>query len=116
MAEIKTRILLRNDTLANWETSPVVLKKGEIAIAMLDGALAEVRVGTGASTWANSKKLRVEAGQISGLIDTINTQVSGITQEYQLTAGTGDDKNKWFLQARPLSGGTWTTKSTLDLT
>ena len=116
MAEIKTRILLRNDTLANWEAAnSVTLKKGEVGIAMLDGALAELRVGNN-TTWANSKKLRVEAGQISGLIDTINTQINSLAYEYQLTAGTGDDLNKWFLQSRHLSGGDWVTVNTVDLT
>ena len=113
---IKTRILLRNDTLANWEAAnSVTLKAGEVAIATLDGNLAEVRVGNN-TNWAASRKLRIEAGQISGLIDTINTQVNGLAQEYQLTAGTGDDTNKWFLQKRALSGGDWTTVNTLDLT
>ena len=108
MADIKTRILLRNDTLANWEAAgSVTLKKGEVGIAMLtgeDAGLAELRIGNN-TTWANSKKLRVEAGQISGLIDTINTQINSLAYEYQLTAGTGDDLNKWFLQSRHLSGG-----------
>ena len=57
---LKTRILLRNDTLANWESSNLVLGKGEVAIATLAGGeLAEVRVGTGSSTWATSLKLNV---------------------------------------------------------
>ena len=117
MAEIKTRILLRNDTLANWEAAgSVTLKKGEIGIAMLDGGtLAELRVGDNTS-WTTSRKLRVEASQISGLIETINNQINGLAQEYQLIAGTDTDANKWFLQYRPLSGGEWSTKSTLDLT
>ncbi len=69
---IKTRILLRNDTLANWNNSTVVLDAGEVAIATLDGGkLAEVRVGTGSSTWASALKLNVTADQISGLVETI---------------------------------------------
>ena len=116
MDTIKTRILLRNDTLANWESaSSITLQKGEVGIAMLDGNLAEVRIGDN-TKWSASRKLRVEADQISGLIDTINTQISGKAYEYQLTAGTGADANKWFLESRPLSGGSWETVSTLDLT
>ena len=56
---IKTKILLRNDTLSNWESSELSLGKGEVAIATLGGSLAEVRVGTGNSTWAESLKLNV---------------------------------------------------------
>lgn len=68
---IKTRILLRNDTLANWGTSNLVLGKGEMAIATLDGNFVEVRVGDGTHTWADSYKLKVDASQISGLVETI---------------------------------------------
>ena len=58
---LKTRILLRNDTLAQWEDSSLVLGKGEIAIATgITGGLAEVRVGTGSSTWATSEKLKID--------------------------------------------------------
>lgn len=58
---INTRILLRNDTLEHWESSTLTLGKGEVAIATLNGNLAEVRVGTGSSTWATSLKLNVNA-------------------------------------------------------
>lgn len=69
---LKTRILLRNDTLANWESSSLVLGKGEVAIATLAGGeLAEVRVGTGSSTWATSLKLNVNIDQVSGLVGLI---------------------------------------------
>ena len=97
---IKTRILLRNDTLANWTNSDLVLAKGEVAIATLDGKLAEVRVGNG-TTWANSLKLNVNADQISGLVDTIK----GTAKKYQVVSpGT----NSWKLQEAALSGGAWT--------
>ena len=100
---IKTRILLRNDTLANWTKSDLVLAKGEVAIATLDGGkLAEVRVGTGTSTWANSLKLNVNADQISGLVDTIK----GTAKKYQVVAN-GEGGNSWKLQEAALSGGDW---------
>ena len=98
---IKTRILLRNDTLANWESSTLVLNRGEVAIATLpSGGLAEVRIGTGSSTWGNSLKLNVNADQISGLIETIQ----GTAKQYQVVSA-GD--NSWKLQVAALSGGDW---------
>ena len=108
---IKTRILLRNDTLANWTNSDLVLAKGEVAIATLDGgALAEVRVGN-KTTWANSLKLNVNADQISGLVDTIK----GTAKKYQVVSADG--ANSWKLQESALSGGAWTdvTGSTLSV-
>ena len=101
---LKTRILLRNDTLANWESSNLVLGKGEVAIATLAGGeLAEVRVGTGSSTWATALKLNVNAGQISGLVDVIE----GTAKKYQVVAN-GEGGNSWKLQEAALSGGAWT--------
>lgn len=98
---IKTRILLRNDTLAKWNSSDLVLAKGEVAIATLaDGKLAEVRVGNG-TTWANSLKLNVNADQISGLVDTIK----GTAKKYQVVA---NGTNSWKLQEAALSGDAWT--------
>lgn len=100
---LKTRILLRNDTLANWESSTLVLGKGEVAIATLAGGeLAEVRVGTGSSTWATSLKLNVNAVQISGLVDVIE----GTAKKYQVVAN-GEGGNSWKLQEAALSGGAW---------
>lgn len=100
---LKTRILLRNDTLANWEGSNLVLGKGEVAIATLTGGeLAEVRVGTGSSTWAKALKLNVNADQISGLVETIQ----GTAKKYQVVAN-GEGGNSWKLQEAALSGGDW---------
>lgn len=108
---LKTRILLRNDTLANWESSTLVLGKGEVAIATLaDGKLAEVRVGTGSSTWATSLKLNVNTDQISGLVDVIE----GTAKKYQVVAN-GEGGNSWKLQEAALSGGTWTDVSTFTV-
>ena len=100
---LKTRILLRNDTLANWESSSLVLGKGEVAIATLAGGeLAEVRVGTGSSTWATSLKLNVNIDQVSGLVGLIE----GTAKKYQVVAN-GEGGNSWKLQEAALSGGAW---------
>lgn len=55
MANITTRINLRNDALSNWLTSDVLLNKGEVALARLSGELSdryEMRVGVGDKTWS----------------------------------------------------------------
>lgn len=100
---IKTRILLRNDTLANWTNSGLVLAKGEVAIATVGENLAEVRVGTGSSTWATSLKLNVDASQVSGIVDLIR----GTSKQYKVVA-TGEGRNSWKLQEAALSGDSWT--------
>jgi hypothetical protein len=45
MAEINTRIILRNDTAANWENSDVKLKKGESAVEIINGK-AKLKIAT----------------------------------------------------------------------
>lgn len=55
---INTRIMLRNDTLANWGESNLSLAPGEVAIASINSELAEVRIGNN-TTWANSRKLNI---------------------------------------------------------
>lgn len=49
------QILIRNDTLANWNASTVVLGKGEVAVALADGSSVPnpvIRVGDGTKTWS----------------------------------------------------------------
>jgi hypothetical protein len=54
MAEINTRIILRNDTAANWENSEVTLKKGESAVEIIDGK-AKLKIATAdGQTFANA--------------------------------------------------------------
>ena len=45
MAEIKTRIILRNDTAEAWADSDVELKTGEAAVEIKDGK-AKVKIAT----------------------------------------------------------------------
>jgi len=63
MAEniIKSRIMLKYDTLANWTTSNLVLKKGEVAIAEVASGTSDsgltppaigIKVGDGTKTFA----------------------------------------------------------------
>ena len=63
---LNTRIVLKNDTLAAWNSSSIILKKGEIALALVEvnqkdpisGQLVKVptyltKVGDGSKTFAN---------------------------------------------------------------
>lgn len=51
MAEIKTKILLRNDETANWESSSLVLSKGEAAVEFTEDSKAKIKIGDGNSTF-----------------------------------------------------------------
>ena len=53
MAILNTRVILRNDSTANWEAhSNVVLYKGEIGIEFLTDNSVKMKVGDGVKTWA----------------------------------------------------------------
>jgi len=73
MAETKTistRIILRNDTLANWNASDKVLLKGEAALArMPDSNNFQLRIGTGDKKWRELEpsNIIIPVNNISGL-------------------------------------------------
>lgn len=54
MAEILTRIQLRNDTTANWNAhSTTVLLAGEVGIELLSDGAVKMKLGNDTSTWAD---------------------------------------------------------------
>ena len=53
MAELRTRIILRNDSTANWLLNEdVVLLKGEVGIEFLANGKVKMKIGDGTKTWA----------------------------------------------------------------
>lgn len=53
MATLNTRIVLRNDSTANWLASEsTILMRGEVGIEFLDNGKVKMKVGNGTSTWA----------------------------------------------------------------
>lgn len=53
MATLNTRIVLRNDSTANWLASEsTVLMRGEVGIEFLENGKVKMKVGNGTSTWA----------------------------------------------------------------
>ena len=53
VAKIKNaKIVLRNDAIANWEESSLVLVKGEPAIGFDEEGAAKLKIGDGVSTWS----------------------------------------------------------------
>lgn len=54
MATLNTRIILRNDSTANWLTNESqVLLEGEVGIEFLTNGKAKMKIGDGTSTWAD---------------------------------------------------------------
>lgn len=85
MAELRTKIVLRNDSTANWlANEAVVLLKGEIGIefnpeAAADGAQVKMKVGDGVKTWAELPYFGGEESktfQVSSLEEITDTDLA----------------------------------------
>ena len=54
MAQLNTRIVLRNDSTAKWlEGKDQVLLKGEVGIEFLESGRVKMKIGDGTTTWEN---------------------------------------------------------------
>lgn len=137
---IKSRIQLKYDTLTNWNSSNLVLKKGEVAIAEIPSNAENsgltppaigMKVGDGTKTfiqlpwiqavsgdvyaWAKAAlKPTYDASEITGLSAYIQS-VAGNGTSYQIVEGTGNNADKYYLQEQTTGSSTWTTVSTIDL-
>ena len=70
MAELRTKIILRNDSTANWLSNvSQVLLKGEVGIEFLDDGKTKIKIGDGVKTW---EQLDYFGGDVSGLQTDIN--------------------------------------------
>ena len=144
MAEniIKSRVMLKYDTLANWNSSNLTLKKGEVAIAEVPNNTSNsgltppaigIKVGDGTKTfsqlgwiqavagdvyaWAKAAtKPNYSASEISGLSEYISGEINDHNTLYRITTGTGTNANKYLLESREVGTDTWTLTSTIDLT
>lgn len=141
---LNTRIQLKYDTLANWVTSTFKPLKGEVCIAEIpstqEGSAGMtppaigIKIGDGTKTfnqlawiqavagdvysWAKAaEKPTYTADEISGLSNYISGQIQDTDTVYQIIEGTGQDDNKFFLQAKAKSAAdsAFTTISTIDL-
>ena len=78
MAEktLNTRILMKYDTLANWNNSSLLLKKGEVAVAEIPSEASAsglpppaigIKIGDGTKTFAQLNWIQAIAGRWFGL-------------------------------------------------
>lgn len=73
MANIKTRIILRNDTTENWNANDsVVLMRGEVGIEFLSNGGAKIKIGDGSTTWAKLKTIADGQFDYSQLEEIVN--------------------------------------------
>ena len=90
--ELKTRIVLRNDSTANWNAQDPVLLKGEIGFDM---DLLIFKVGDGVKKWSEiDKTFKSYEDTMLAVNEAINAAVGGLheTQVYQVQVDLGGDK------------------------
>lgn len=73
---LNTRILLCNDTTANWATSDKVLLKGELGIEFLADGSTKFKVGNGTDTFAALPYVNMTPSEITTAINNAITAAS----------------------------------------
>lgn len=77
MAQLNTRIILRNDSSINWKAAEdQILLKGEVGVEFLEDGTAKIKIGDGQKTWAELPYFGGEERE---------------TQVYELTVNAGAD-------------------------
>ena len=99
MAQLNTKIVLRNDTAENWLThADEILLKGEVGLEFAEDGTVKMKVGDGKTAWGELGYLSGEGEvTISGdgnsiLIENGIVQIAGFADaEHPLYHGQGRD-------------------------
>ena len=77
MAELKTRLVIRNDSTANWDANEsTVLFKGEVGIEFLTDGKVKMKVGDGVKAWSElsyfggEESKTFQVGSLDEIVDT----------------------------------------------
>ena len=109
MAELKTRIILRNDTTAGWEAvkanDTYKLLKGEIGIEFVESGSPKMKIGDGTSTW---EALPYFGGTATELFET-TLQSDDASKEDAINRVVGDkvvENGDFAIVKAPIGAGT----------
>lgn len=97
MATLNTRIVMRNDTLLNWEAvkDKVVLLKGEFGVAFDTDGTAKVKIGDGVTSWGALGWLGGENTVIENVsqedIERLEQEIAALAERVGLPASEGTD-------------------------
>ena len=108
MAQINTRIILRNDSSINWALNEqVILLKGEVGVEFLSDGVCKIKIGDGVTAWKDLSYFGGE--QLLGDDKTIvvNGEVISLKGFEQAAAGSQLRKNadgelEWFVPSNEL--------------
>ena len=116
MAELRTRIVLRNDSTANWLTNEsVVLLKGEVGIEFLADGKVKMKVGDGTLSWSQLPYFggkEAKTFQVSSLEEITETDLAvgdtAIVKTAIYTDAEDETKNKYSYTGYVYNGSAWT--------
>jgi hypothetical protein len=79
MAQLNTRIILRNDSTINWEAQKEqILLKGEVGIEFLADGSAKLKIGDGVKSWG---ELDYFGGEFdTTAIDNLETKLKALEE------------------------------------
>ena len=113
--EIKTRIIIRNDSAENWEGSTIVLEKGEPAIEYdAVNKTAKIKFGDGTSTFSELPFSTLTPTEINSVIGNISSSVSGM--QFKGTVGTSGTVTDISSIQSPQNGDTYKIITGITLT
>jgi hypothetical protein len=138
---LQARIVLKYDTLANWNKSTVILKAGEMAIATIDNPaggvfdasktpVVGIKIGDGTHkfselnwiqaiagdvyAWAKAAtKPTYDASEIQNLADYISGEIQDTNTTYKIEQDA-TNKHKLTLYSKEVNGN-WTAASTITI-
>lgn len=115
MATLNTRIILRNDSTANWLTNEsTVLLKGEVGIEFLADGKVKVKIGDGTKTWAQLDYFGGEESktfQVNSLDEITDTELAvgdtAIVKTAIYTDAENEANNKYSYTGYVYNGSAW---------
>lgn len=109
--QIRTTLILRNDTSANWAASSLVLKKGEVGF---DTDLHIFKVGDGTKTWSQITTSFVDFAAVEKAIEDATKNLH-TTDVYQKEIALGGDKAAALAEiTNPVKGDIAIVKEALE--
>ena len=116
MAELRTRIVIRNDSTTNWLTNEsAVLLKGEVGIEFLTDGKVKMKVGDGIKTWTQLPYFGGEEAktfQVSSLEEITETELAvgdtAIVKTAIYIDAENEANNKYSYTGYVYNGSAWT--------
>ena len=116
MAELKTKIVIRNDSTTNWITNEsTVLLKGEVGIEFMTDGKVKMKVGDGVKTWSQLSYFGGEESktfQVGSLDEITETDLAvgdtAIVKTAIYTDAEDETKNKYSYTGYVYNGTAWT--------